>query len=211
MTWSGTGAGEPGRAHPYVAGAGPQRIGPRSGGVAPGCTGFGAGGGLSERRRPLVGELGPGRARPPRGRGSRRVHARGGLEQRTGEGIKVCRMDLQSARIHHVGGTGRPGFTGNGGPAREATLRGPKGLALDREGNVWLADTESPSIRRITPAGILELVVGTGRRGDGPEGPGTVSALARPHGVHIEADGTVLVGDSETHRLRRLRPPAKAR
>ncbi len=137
--------------------------------------------------------------------------AQGRLWLATREGNQVFRIDLQDSRIHLVAGTGRPGFTGNGGPAREATLSGPKGLALDREGNVWLADTESHSIRRITPAGILELVAGTGRRGDGPEGPGTVCALARPHGVQIEADGSVLVGDSETHRLRRLRPPAKAR
>lgn len=129
----------------------------------------------------------------------------------TREGNQVFRLDLAAGRIHHVAGTGRPGFTGNGGPAREATLSGPKGLALDREGNVWLADTESHTIRRITPGGILELIAGTGRKGDGPPGPGTACALARPHGLFIEADGSVLVGDSETHRLRRLLPPPNAR
>jgi streptogramin lyase len=137
--------------------------------------------------------------------------AQGRLWLATREGNQVFRIDLQAGRIHHVAGTGRPGFTGNGGPAGEATLSGPKGIALDREGNVWLADTESHSIRRITPDGILEVMAGTGRRGDGPEGPGSACALARPHGVFIEADGSILVGDSETHRLRRLRPPGKVR
>lgn len=119
------------------------------------------------------------------------------------EGNSVYRLDLSAGTIHHVAGTGKKGFTGNGGPAKAATLSGPKGLSIGPDGNVYLADTESHSIRMIDLAkGTLELVVGTGQVGDGPDGDPLQCKMARPHGVFVDADGSVLVGDSEAHRVR---------
>lgn len=123
----------------------------------------------------------------------------------TREGNQVFRFDLTAGQIHHVAGTGAKGFTGNGGPARLATLSGPKGIAIARNGDAYLADTESHSIRRIDArTGFLELAAGTGTKGDGPDGDPLASQLNRPHGVWIEPDGTVYIGDSENHRLRRV-------
>ena len=123
------------------------------------------------------------------------------------EGNQVFRLDLKEGKIHHVAGTGKKGFTGNGGPAREATLSGPKGIAVAPAGDVFLVDTESHSIRKIdAKTGRLELVIGTGEKGDGPDGVRTSCRLARPHGVWVDPDGTLFVGDSENHRVRRLRP-----
>ena len=125
----------------------------------------------------------------------------------TREGNQVFKLDLAAGVIRLMAGTGQPGFTGNGGPARDATLSGPKGIALDSVGNAWLVDTESHSIRLIDAAtGRLELMLGTGTRGDGPVGKATECALNRPHGVYVDADGSVLIGDSEAHRIRVLRP-----
>lgn len=122
------------------------------------------------------------------------------------EGNAVYKLDLKAGTLHHVGGTGKKGFTGNGGPAKAATLSGPKGLAIGPDGNVYLADTESHSIRMIdVKKGTLELVVGTGARGDGPEGEPLQCKMNRPHGVFVEADGSILVGDSEAHRVRVIR------
>lgn len=122
------------------------------------------------------------------------------------EGNAVYRFDLKAGTIHHVAGNGKKGFTGNGGPAKEATLSGPKGLSIGPDGNVYLADTESHSIRMIdVKRGTLELIAGTGERGDGPDGDPLKCKLARPHGVFVEADGSVLVGDSEAHRVRVIR------
>ena len=59
------------------------------------------------------------------------------------EGNAVYRLDLSKGTIHHEAGTGKRGFSGNGGPAKSATLSGPKGIALGPRGNVYLADTES--------------------------------------------------------------------
>ena len=122
------------------------------------------------------------------------------------EGNAVYKLDLRAARIHHVAGTGKKGFTGNGGPAKLATLSGPKGLSIGRDGNVYLADTESHSIRRIDlNKGTLELIAGTGQPGDGPDGDPFQCKMKRPHGIFVDADGSVIVGDSEAHRVRVIR------
>ncbi|MCI0535003.1 MAG: hypothetical protein L0Z50_07230 [Verrucomicrobiales bacterium] len=122
------------------------------------------------------------------------------------EGNAIYRFDTKAGTVHHVAGTGKQGFTGNGGPARLATLSGPKGLSLGSDGNVYFADTESHTIRMIdVKRGTMELVAGTGERGDGPEGDALACKLARPHGVFVDADGAVYIGDSENHRVRVIR------
>jgi streptogramin lyase len=132
------------------------------------------------------------------------------------EGNAVYKLDVQAGTIHHVAGTGKTGFTGNGGPATNATLSGPKGLSIGPDGNVYLADTESHSIRMIDPrTGNLELVAGTGERGDGPEGDPLQCRMSRPHGVFVDQDGVIWIGDSEAHRVRaiatRSTPPGSLR
>lgn len=123
------------------------------------------------------------------------------------EGNSVYKADLSAGTLHRIAGTGAQGFSGNGGPAREATLSGPKGLSVAPNGNIYLADTESHSIRMIDLAkGTLELVAGTGEKGDGPEGNPLECKMQRPHGVFVDADGTVFVGDTETHRVRMIAP-----
>ncbi|NQV24452.1 MAG: hypothetical protein HQ518_08795 [Rhodopirellula sp.] len=121
------------------------------------------------------------------------------------EGNAVYRIDLQKKTLHHLAGTGKNGFTGNGGPAKLATLSGPKGIAIGPNGDVYLADTESHSIRVIRAAsGTLDVIVGDGKRGDGPDGDPLKCRMARPHGVYVDRSGNVYIGDSEAHRVRRL-------
>lgn len=119
------------------------------------------------------------------------------------EGNAVYKLDLKTGTLHHAAGTGKKGFTGNGGPAKEATLSGPKGLSIGPDGNVYLADTESHSIRMIdVRRRTLELIAGTGESGDGPEGDPLKCKMARPHGVFVDKDGRIFIGDSEAHRVR---------
>jgi len=122
------------------------------------------------------------------------------------EGNAVYKIDMKAGTIHHFAGTGKKGFTGNGGPAKSATLSGPKGVAISPDGNIYLADTESHSIRMINlKSGNLELIAGTGEKGDGPEGDPVKCKMIRPHGVFVDTDGAVYIGDSETHRVRVVR------
>jgi sugar lactone lactonase YvrE len=121
------------------------------------------------------------------------------------EGNAIYKLDLAKGTLQHIAGTGKKGFAGHGGPARAAMLNGPKGLSVAPDGNVFVADTENHAIRMIdVRSGTIALVAGTGLRGDGPEGAAVNCLLARPHGVYADADGSIFVGDSETHRIRRL-------
>ena len=129
--------------------------------------------------------------------------AEGNLWLALREGNAVYKLDMKAGTIHHVAGTGKPGFAGNGGPAKAATLSGPKGISVGPDGNVYLADTESHSVRMIdVKRGTLELVAGTGEKGDGPDGDALKCRFARPHGIYVDRDGAILVGDSENHRVR---------
>ena len=123
------------------------------------------------------------------------------------EGNAVYRLDLKRGTLHHEAGTGKKGFTGNGGPAKHATLSGPKGIAVGPKGNIYLADTESHSVRMIDRAtGKLELLAGDGHKGDGPEGDPKKCRMDRLHGIFVDSAGRVYVGDTNTHRIRMIRP-----
>ena len=124
------------------------------------------------------------------------------------EGHSVWRMDLNTGTLAHVAGTGERGYTGDGGPAREATFDGPKGIAVGPEGEVYVVDTENQAIRMIdTRQGVITTIAGNGPEslgfgGDG--GPATAAKMDRPHGVGIGLDGAVYVGDTNNHRVRRV-------
>jgi streptogramin lyase len=122
------------------------------------------------------------------------------------EGNAVYRLDMKAGSVHHVAGTGEKGFTGNGGAAKLATLSGPKGLSVAPNGDVYLADTESHSIRMIdVRKQTIELIAGTGAKGDGADGDPLACQMARPHGVFVDRDGSIFIGDSEAHRVRVIR------
>ena len=122
------------------------------------------------------------------------------------EGNAVYRIDARDGRIYHLAGTGETGYEGDGGPAKAAKLSGPKGIAWAPGGSLYLADTESHTIRRIDlKSGIISTVIGDGRRGDGPDGDARACRLSRPHGIFVDRSGAVYVADSESHRIRLLR------
>jgi streptogramin lyase len=119
------------------------------------------------------------------------------------EGNQVWKLESKSGLARLIAGTGKAGGTGNGGPAKLATLSGPKGISVARNGDVYLADTEGNTIRRIDPKrGTIDLFAGTGTKGDGTSSDPTRCELSRPHGVFVDRDGLVFIGDSENHRVR---------
>ena len=122
------------------------------------------------------------------------------------EGNAVYRIDPGAGLVTHVAGTGEKGHDGDGGPATKARLNGPKGVSWAPDNSLYIADTESHTIRRIDlKTGIITTVVGTGERGDGPDGDPLHCKLSRPHGIFVSRKGVVYVGDSESHRIRVLK------
>jgi DNA-binding beta-propeller fold protein YncE len=122
------------------------------------------------------------------------------------EGNAIFKVDMKMRTLHRMAGTGKKGFTGNSGPAKAATLSGPKGIAVGPDGNIYFADTESHTIRMLDLGkGTVELIAGTGQKGDGPEGDPLRCNMNRPHGIYVDKEGMVYVGDSESHRVRVLR------
>ena len=121
------------------------------------------------------------------------------------EGNAIYRIAAGTQTLHHVAGTGKQGYSGDGGPARAAELAGPKGLAFGG-GNLFVADTENHVIRRIEiSTGVITTVLGTGQRGDGPETDPLKCALSRPHGLTVDRAGVLYVTDSEAHRIRTVK------
>jgi DNA-binding beta-propeller fold protein YncE len=120
------------------------------------------------------------------------------------EGNKVLEIDVARRRLKLVAGTGEMGYTGDGGPAVSAKLNGPKGITYSPDGALYISDTESHVIRRIDlRKGTISTVIGTGKRGDGPDGDPLACGLQRPHGVFIKGS-TLYIGDSENHRIRTM-------
>ncbi len=111
-------------------------------------------------------------------------------------------------RIRTVAGTGREGWSGDGGPGLEATFRGPKHLCMDRDGSVIVADAENHVIRRFDPkSGRVTAVAGTGKAGNGAAGREPLETdLRRPHGVTVGPDGLLYITDTYNDRILRLVP-----
>ena len=121
--------------------------------------------------------------------------------------------DTENHRIRKVGvdgiittlaGTRWRGFAGDGGPAIEASLDRPSGVAVDRSGNVYIADTNNNRIRRVTPDGIITTFAGGkwGLGGDG--GPAAEAAMDYPKDVTVDAVGNVYIADTDNHRIRKV-------
>lgn len=102
-------------------------------------------------------------------------------------------------------GTGKAFFSGDGGAATSATLNWPIGLALDRQGNLYIADTENNGIRKVDTLGTITTIAGDGRKGDsGDGGPATQARLSLPFGVAVAANGTLVIADSGNNRVREV-------
>lgn len=106
-----------------------------------------------------------------------------------------------------VAGSGVQGFAGDGGAATAASLDTPGGLAVGADGSIYVADTHNQRVRRVSPAGVITTVAGTGVAGFGGDGgAATAAQLASPRGLFVAADGTLLIADSNNQRIRSVSP-----
>ncbi|MGO9991067.1 MAG: kelch repeat-containing protein [Steroidobacteraceae bacterium] len=99
-------------------------------------------------------------------------------------------------------GNGTPGFGGDGGPAAAAALNGPRGLAFDGNGNLYVADSNNNRIRMITPAGMISTVAGNGSAAYSGDGGAATSAGFAPHWVAVDGNGNLYISDYTNNRVR---------
>src|SRR5207253_1077898 len=104
-----------------------------------------------------------------------------------------------------VAGTGSAGFSGDGGPAGAARVNLPRAVAMDAEGNLFVADTYNHRIRKIDTDGIITTVAGTGQAGSsGNGGPATAASLHVPRGMAKDPAGNLYIADDDNHAVRRI-------
>ena len=121
------------------------------------------------------------------------------------QGSTLRAVDPRAGIITTVAGTGARGYGGDGGPARDAVFDAPKEFALDPGGDILIVDTENHALRRISAANrIVETIAGGRQGGEGDGGQATAAALDRPHGAAVAADGSIYIGDTNNHRIRKL-------
>ena len=119
---------------------------------------------------------------------------------------RIRRVDTMTGIITTVAGNGIAGFSGDGGPATNASLNDPRGVATDSAGTVYIADTGNCRIRQVDAmTGIITTVAGNGAVGfSGDGGPATSASLNTPRGVTKDSAGNVFIGDSYNNRVRRV-------
>ena len=126
-------------------------------------------------------------------------------------GNAVFKIDT-GGNLTLVAGNSRPGYSGDGGPASQAQLNGPQGLAVDSNGNLYIADSVNNRVRIVNSAGVINTFAGTGQ--SSPGGGGTfndgglaINGLLRlPSGVCVDSNGNVYIADTGDNLIRKVTP-----
>lgn len=117
---------------------------------------------------------------------------------------KIRKIDTQG-HIFDVAGTGKYGYSGDGGPATDAELNSPWGMAVDKVGNIFFAELFTNCIRKVDAQGIISTVAGTGIAGfSGDGGMATNAQLSFPYDLAVDANGGLIISDQNNMRVRRI-------
>lgn len=117
----------------------------------------------------------------------------------------VIRKVSVSGIITTIGGTGVAGYGGDGGPATDAQIKGPTGIRVDNVGNVYFSDGLNNRVRKISAAGIITTVAGTGVEGfSGNGGPATAATLAVPDDICLDNAGNLYICDGDNAVIRKV-------
>jgi sugar lactone lactonase YvrE len=116
----------------------------------------------------------------------------------------IRKVDINDT-ITTVAGTGKKGFSGDGGAATNASLFLPGAVAVDGAGNLFIADTGNERIRKVDANGIITTVAGKGSQGyNGDGGAATNATFGNPAGVAVDTSGNFYVADTYNDRIRKV-------
>jgi sugar lactone lactonase YvrE len=121
---------------------------------------------------------------------------------------RVRRIEAATGVITTAAGSGRKGFSGDGGPAREALLNQPEGIAFDAEGNFYIGDTLNGRVRKVDGrTGVISTIAGTGEVGTSGDGtPALEAKFLRLARLIVDRRGRLYIADSPSHRVQVLNP-----
>lgn len=120
-------------------------------------------------------------------------------------GNDCVRKITPDGKISTVAGTGIPGYNGDRRLAVTAHLNSPRGLALDAQGNLYIAEEDSHRVRKVTPDGMIATVAGTGTAGYNGDGrQATTAMLYTPRGLAVDGKGNLYIADLNNYRVRKV-------
>jgi len=117
----------------------------------------------------------------------------------------IRRVDAGTNIITTIAGSDAFGYSGDGGPAKNALMMYPFDICLDPIGNLYVSEYSGNRIRKIATDGTISTIAGTGVEGySGDNGPATAARLARPHGIFVDAKNNIYIADTYNSAIRKI-------